>query len=134
MKYLLLLALLIVSHFAVAEDGLVVELSIDEQISNSQDIATSTSMIPMGFNESISLSVEGDYGVTIVSKKGGAKQVNLIVTLIDQSNDASDFLGDRSIDIDVGESVSYQITQKARLYTVTVATSYGEIANKPEVE
>ncbi|MGX9463500.1 hypothetical protein ACWXWU_20075 [Shewanella sp. A14] len=127
MKYLSLLALLVISHFAMAEQGLVVEISIEEHVTQSQDVTISTSKIIMGLNESISLDVEGDYGVTIVSKQLHAKKVNLLVSLSDLSNDAPQLLGDKSLKLNVGNSSSYKLIHKDHSYKVTIDTGYGQL-------
>jgi hypothetical protein len=124
MKLLPLLALLMISHIAVAEDGLIVKLSIVETVNHSEDMSISVSKIVMGLNESVSLNVEGDYGVTIVSTTKDAKNVNLLISLRDESNDAADLLGDKSITIEVGQSTNYQMTLNDHLYKVTIDTSY----------
>ncbi|WP_137226756.1 hypothetical protein [Shewanella sp. MEBiC00475] len=131
MKYLSLLALLVISHCAMAEQGLVVEISIEEHAAQSQDVTISVSKIVMGFNESVSLDVEGDYGVTIVSEKSQASKVNLVVSLSDQSNGAPELLGDKSLKLNVGNSANYQISHNDHSYKVTIDTRYGEL---PAVE
>ena len=132
MKYLSFLALLAVSHYAIAEQGLVVEISIEEHVDQSQDVTVSVSKIVMGLNESISLDVEGDYGVTIVSEKSQASKVNLLVSLSDQSNGAPELLGDKSLKLKVGNSTNYRIKHKQHSYKVTIDTRYGELAEEQQ--
>ncbi|AZG73764.1 hypothetical protein [Shewanella livingstonensis] len=124
MKFLSLAALLMVSHIAVAEEGLIIGLSIEETVKHSEDISTSASKIVMGLNDSVSLNVEGDYGVTIVSTEDKDNKVNLLISLRDESNDAADLLGDKKIMIIVGKSISYQTALNDHLYKVTIDTSY----------
>jgi len=124
MKRLLLAALFMVSHIAVAEDSLVIGLSIEESVKHSEDLTTSASKIVMGLNDTVSLNVEGDYGVTIVSTENSNNKVNLLISLRDESNDASDLLGDKTISLKVGQSTSYKVTLNDHLYDITIETSY----------
>ena len=84
----------------------------------------------MGLNESVSLSVEGDYGVTIVSTANSDNKVNLLISLRDESNDGADLLGDKAITIKVGQSTSYKMTLNDHSYNVTIDTAY---APQPKV-
>lgn len=130
MKFLSLAALLMVSHLAVAEESLIIGLSIEETVKHSDDATASASKIEMGLNESVSLSVEGDYGVTIVSTANSDNKVNLLISLRDESNDGADLLGDKAITIKVGQSTSYKMTLNDHSYNVTIDTAY---APQPKV-
>ncbi|WP_418357094.1 hypothetical protein ACNH6B_11795 [Shewanella basaltis] len=127
MRYVLAFTLLIMSHVVMAEQGLVVEISIEESAKYSQDVTASMSKILMGLNETVSVDVEGDYGVTIVSKQLQGKRVNLLVSLHDQSNGAPQLIGDKTLKLTVGRSSHYKLTSNDHVYRVNVDTRYGEL-------
>lgn len=128
MKYLSLLALFIVSHFAMAEQGLVVGFSIEEYITDSQDTTSSTSNILMGLNETVSIEVEGDYVVTMTSKQLQAENIQLTVSLSDLSNGAPNVVDkDRTLKLVVGQTTRYKLAQAEHVYQVSIDTVYGEL-------
>ncbi|WP_445776870.1 hypothetical protein [Shewanella sp.] len=127
MRYVLAFTLLIMSHVVMAEQGLVVEISIEESAKYSQDVTASMSKILMGLNETVSVDVEGDYGVTIISKQLQGKRVNLLVSLHDQSNGAPQLIGDKTLKLTVGRSSYYKLTSNDHVYRVNVDTRYGEL-------
>lgn len=111
----------------MAQQGLVVEISIEENVQNSQDVTMSMSKIVMGLNETASVDVEGDYGVTIVSKQLQGKRVNLLVSLHDQSNGAPKLIGDKALKLTVGRSAHYKLRANDHLYKINIDTRYGEL-------
>ncbi|GGP55561.1 hypothetical protein [Shewanella saliphila] len=128
MKYLLLLALFVVSHFAMAEQGLVVGFSIEEYVTDSQDTTSSTSNILMGLNETVSVEVEGDYVVTMTSKQLQAENIQLTVSLSDLSNGAPNVVDkDRTLKLAVGQTTRYKLAQAEHVYQVSIDTVYGEL-------
>lgn len=128
MKYLSLLALFVVSHFAMAEQGLVVGFSIEEYVTDSQDTTSSTSNILMGLNDTISIEVEGDYGVTMTSKQLQAENIQLTVSLSDLSDGAPNIVDkDRILNLAVGQTTRYKLAQAEHVYQVSIDTVYGEL-------
>ncbi|WP_282111067.1 hypothetical protein [Shewanella algicola] len=128
MKYLSLLALFIVSHFAMAEQGLVVGFSIEEYVTDAQDTTSSTSNILMGLNETVSIEVEGDYVVTMTSKQLQAEKIQLTVSLSDLSNGAPNVVDkDRTLKLAVGQTTRYELAQAEHVYQVSIDTVYGEL-------
>ncbi|GGB64582.1 hypothetical protein [Shewanella inventionis] len=127
MRYILAFILLIMSQLVMAQQGLVVEISIEENVQNSQDVTMSMSKIVMGLNETASVDVEGDYGVTIVSKQLQGKRVNLLVSLHDQSNGAPKLIGDKVLKLTVGRSADYKLRANDHLYKINIDTRYGEL-------
>ena len=120
--------LLCLSAAAVfADDGLVLQFTIEESNISPAPNDSYTNAILMPFNNEVSADFPNLYQVKFKSSPLKDGRVNVLTTLKDLSDGKPYYVGAKDIDINVGERKSFKMERTGKTYTVTLDSSYGKL-------
>jgi acetyl-CoA carboxylase carboxyltransferase component len=134
MRILIVLMLALAPIISQANDGLVIQYTIDESSDkkNNQAQATQsyTNAILMAFNETTKFDADGLYKIKFTSKTENKETANLVITLHDWIDGKPYYVGAKSIDFVMGTMFDFELKNYDRVYKVTIDTSYGKLPNQ----
>lgn len=134
MRLLLAAALFACSLSAYAKDGVVVNFSIENEKPSAKSVTTNRYISGMlvQMNGFTSLDFDKRYNLRVYTKSADEKNINLVVTLNEFDGDKLYYVGDKSIDLVIGDTQKFEIVgfNNKIPYKIILSTSYGKL---PEV-
>lgn len=134
MRLLLAITLLIYSLSASAKEGVVVNFSIESEKPAEKTITTSryVSGMLLQMNGFISLDFDKRYNVRVYTKSSDEKKINLVMTLNEFEGDKLYYVGEKVIDLIIGDTQKFEIVgyNNKVPYKIILSTSYAVL---PEV-
>ncbi len=126
MKYILSILALLFSVTVIAEDGLSIQFTIEENELKSKSVQAYTNSILMKLNESVKFKFDNIYSVKFTSRTS-EENINLVVTLHDWIDGKPYYVGAKSIEIAVGSTADIELKKYGREYRINIDTSYGKL-------
>lgn len=125
-KYFLAIACL-VAPAVWAEEGLVIQITIEEQAAGSATSEQYIDAILMRFNEVATVDFHDLYSVKVQSTTVDMKAINLVITLKDIVDGKPFYVGAKSVDITVGAVTEFSLQREGRNYKIALDTSFGKL-------
>lgn len=134
MRLLLAVVLWVCSFSVYAKEGVVVHFSIENEKPSENNIVTTRyiSGILVQMNGFTSLDFDKRYNLRVYSKSSDEKNINLVITLNEFEGDKLYYVGEKVIDLVIGDSQKFEIVgfNNKISYKFILNTSYGKL---PEV-
>ena len=127
MRILIGLILLIFSINIAAEDGVVIQFTIEATSYTGLDRSKYTNAVLQKLNETAEYELHNLYKVKVASTNLDKKNVNLVITLQDLSDGKPYYVGAKSLDLTIGSSRTYEHENNGSHYKINVDTSYGKL-------
>ncbi len=110
-----------------AEDGLVVQFTIEEASDDGQERASYTDAILMPFAGEHRFEVRDLYVIKFKSSLIEGRLISLVTTLKDIDDGKPYYVGAEAVDLKVGDSKAMSMENNGSSYTIKVDTSYGKL-------
>lgn len=127
LRSILCLALIVVSSTAVAEDGLVVQLTISKESLDGAEKSRYIDAVLLSYPGTSTIELSGLYEVKFQIDDSEAEELDLVFTLKDVSSGKPYYVGAESLSFKVGESSSVKFGRNGKTYDIVLDTSYGEL-------
>lgn len=126
-KVFTLFTLCLLSFNTFAEDGLVLQFTIEESNISPAPNDSYTNAILMPFNNEVSADFPNLYQVKFKSSALKDGHVSVLTTLKDLSDGKPYYVGAKDVDFKVGERKSFTLERAGKTYTVTIDSSFGKM-------
>lgn len=120
-------ALFFISLSALAEDGMVIQFTIEESKIDSPSSQRYTNAVLMKMNETATFKIDDLYSVKFQTSSTDQKNVNVVFTLKDLSDGKPYYIGAKPIDTLIGDSSNIELQNAGSKYKITLDTSYGKL-------
>ncbi len=128
LKHLLcVLTISLVAPHSMAEDGLVIQLTISEQAEGANDKRDFTTSVLMKFDEEVSIDLSDWYVLKVRSRPNGEQTVDLLVTLKDIVEGKPYYVGADAVTLKIGESTDMSFNNYQTEYSISLDTSFGKL-------
>ncbi|WP_027328324.1 hypothetical protein [Marinimicrobium agarilyticum] len=128
MKKLIYILFFVVSpSLCFAEDGLVVQFTIDEVSNNGQERVSYTDALMMTFGEEHTFEVRELYVIKFHPVLIDDGKISLVTTLKDIDDSKPYYVGAAAVELKVGDAEVMSMERNESSYKVSVDTSYGKL-------
>lgn len=128
MKKLAFTALLaIFPSLCFAEDGLVVQFTIDEVSGDGRERVSYTDALLMTFGKEHTFDVRDLYVIKFKPERIDTGKITLVTTLKDIDNGKPYYVGAAVVELEVGKAAAMSMERDGSSYNVKVDTSYGKL-------
>lgn len=124
---LAVLLLILFSNQAYSEDGLVLQLTIEERVESSERMDSYTNAISMGFNDEVSGPLHNLYEIRVRTRQNTPTNLNILITLKDIIDGKPYYAGAKPVDLDIGEKTVLNFQLEKTTYRMLLDSSYGKI-------
>ena len=127
MKRIISLILLALSTIVAAEDGLVIQLTIDEKTSDGSEKSRYINALLLSYPGTSVSKFPGQYEVKFQIDSPENDKFELVFTLKDISSGRPYYVGAVPVSVKSGESRAIHFERDNRVYNLVMDTSYGKL-------
>lgn len=128
MRILFAVILLMCSLSSYAKEGIVIQFNIDSETPSEGKIEKSsyTNGVLVGLNDFGEYRFDNFYKIRFITKSSDNKNVNLVFTLNQYFGEKLYYIGDKPLDIPIGETKQFELTSNKSHYKITISVAYGD--------
>lgn len=127
MKRITPIILLVLSATVAAEDGLVIQLTINEETLDGSEKSRYINALLLSYPGTSISEFPGQYEVKFQVEPPENDMFDLVFTLKDTSSGDPCYVGAAPVSVEVGESRTVNLERNNRIYNIVLDTSYGKL-------
>lgn len=127
MRKIVSIILLVLSATAAAEDGLVIQLTIDEEASDGSEKSRYINALLLSYPGTSVSEFANQYEVKFQIESPTNHTFDLVFTLKDTSTGSPYYVGAAPVSVVAGESRTVKFERDNRIYNIVLDTSYGTL-------